>query len=162
MTLTKQNDEFKFQDPGPLIDEDLELVLTKTVPGNPERNWVPAYHFRLQLTGTAQQIGSLDLRIGNTEHLIQYGGHLGYNVDSAYRGHAFAARACQLILPLARAHGMSTLWITCNPDNFASARTAERAGAEFVEIVDLPEDNDMYQAGERQKSRYRLSLNSGL
>jgi hypothetical protein len=26
----------------------------------------------------------------------------------------------------------------------------------LVEIVDLPEDNDMYQKGERRKCRYRL------
>ena len=29
-------------------------------------------------------------------------------------------------------------------------------GAELVEIVDLPEDNDMYQKGERRKCRYLL------
>jgi hypothetical protein len=27
-----------------------------------------------------------------------------------------------------------------------------------VEIVDLPEETDMYQEGERQKCRYRLNL----
>jgi tagatose 1,6-diphosphate aldolase len=61
-----------------------------------------------------------------------------------------------LLLPLARSHGLMTIWITCNPDNFASRRTCELAGATLVEIVDLPEDNDMYQRGERQKCRYRL------
>jgi tagatose 1,6-diphosphate aldolase len=53
---------------------------------------------------------------------------------------------------------MPELWITCNPENIASRRTCEAAGADFVEIVDLPSDIDMYQEGERQKCRYRLKL----
>jgi tagatose 1,6-diphosphate aldolase len=41
-------------------------------------------------------------------------------------------------VPLAVRHGLSELWITCNPDNIASRRTCEAAGAELVEVVDLP------------------------
>ena len=62
------------------------------------------------------------------------------------------------MLPLARKHGFKTIWITCNPDNFASRRTCELLGAQMIEIVDLPEDNEMYQRGEHQKCRYRLDL----
>jgi tagatose 1,6-diphosphate aldolase len=46
---------------------------------------------------------------------------------------------CGLLLPLAARYGLTELWITCNPDNFASRRTYGVAGVEFVEIVDLPE-----------------------
>jgi tagatose 1,6-diphosphate aldolase len=53
---------------------------------------------------------------------------------------------------------MKTLWITCNPDNYASRRTCERLGAEMVEIVPLPSNNVLYQRGEREKCRYRLDL----
>ena len=87
-----------------------------------------------------------------------YGGHIGYGVLPRYRGHRYAARACKLLFPLARRHGLNPLWITCNPDNIASRRTCELAGGKLVEIVDLPEDIDMYQAGERQKCRYRFDL----
>ena len=61
-------------------------------------------------------------------------------------------------MPLARRHGLAELWITCNPENKASRRTCEFAGAELIEIVDLPPHTDMYQEGERQKCRYRLQL----
>ena len=37
----------------------------------------------------------------------------------------------RLLLPLARRHGLQTVWITCNPDNWASRRTCELAGAEL-------------------------------
>jgi hypothetical protein len=54
--------------------------------------------------------------------------------------------------------GSTVYKIDVHPDNIASRRTFELAGAKFVEIVDLPEDTDMYQEGERQKCRYRIDL----
>jgi predicted acetyltransferase len=149
---------FKFQDPTRLIDDDLELILVEKYPGDPTVGYVPAYRFKMVLVGQDKRIGSIELRVGNTEHVVMYGGHIGYGVDPEYKGHRYAARGCRLLLPLARSHGLKTLWITCNPDNIASRRTCEILGAELVEIVDLPEDTDMYQEGERQKCRYRLDL----
>ena len=149
---------FKFHDPGKLIDEDLELVLAENYPGNPVTGFVPAYKFKMRLAGQDKEIGRIDLRVGNTNHIVMYGGHIGYGVIPEYRGRRYAARAFRLLLPLARRHGLKTLWITCNPDNLASRGTCDLAGARLVEIVDLPEDTDMYQEGERQKCRYRLDL----
>ena len=149
---------FTFQDPGKLIDGELELVVEDKHPGDSDQNRVPAYKFKMTLVGDDKEIGHIDLRIGNTNHLVMYGGHIGYGVEPEHRGHHYAARAVKLLLPLARRHGMQTLWITCNPDNIASRRTCELAGAQFVEIVSLPEDTDMYLKGERQKCRYRLDL----
>ena len=149
---------FDFLDPGRLVDDDLELVLHEQYPGDPAIGYVPAYRFRMCRTGHADEIGQIELRVGSTHHIVMYGGHIAYGVNPDHRGHHYAARACRLLLPLARSHGLHTLWITCNPDNYASRRTCECAGATLVEIVDLPEDTDMYQEGERQKCRYRLDL----
>ena len=151
---------FEFQNPGTLIDEELELVLVEEYPGNPTIGYVPAYRFRMTLVGQDEEIGYIELRVGDTHHLAMYAGHIGYRVVPQYRGHRYAARSCRLLLPLARSHGLEMLWITCNPDNVASRRTCELAGAEFIEIVDLPEDTDMYQKGERRKCRYRLETSS--
>lgn len=150
--------EFSFHDPGKLINQDLELVLVARIPGDPAKNYVPAYKFQMRRAGQDEKIGSIELRVGNTKHIVMYGGHVGYRVFLKHRGRRYAARACRLLLPLARSHDLKTLWITCNPDNIASRRTCELAGAKFVEIVDLPQDTDMYQRGERQKCRYRLEL----
>jgi tagatose 1,6-diphosphate aldolase len=46
----------------------------------------------------------------------------------------------------------------CRPENSASRRTCEMVGAELADIVDLPEDHNMYQRGYRQVCRYRLTL----
>ena len=76
--------------------------------------------------------------------------------EGMYQG--FAERAARLLLPLARAHGQQTLWITCNPDNAASRRTCERLSASYVDVVPVPRDNALYSQGDREKCRYRLDL----
>jgi tagatose 1,6-diphosphate aldolase len=156
--MASESELFEFLDTGCLMDRDLELVLVGKDPGDPARGWIPAYRFTMRLVGSDEEIGRIELRVGDTEPLHRYAGHIGYGVLEAYRGHRYAARACRLLLPLARRHGMRTLWITCNPDNLASRRTCELLGASLVEIVDVPEDTDMHQRGERQKCRYRLDL----
>lgn len=149
---------FTFQNPGTLIDDDLELVLDDRYHGDPVREYVPAYRFKMMRTGRNREVGRIELRVGDSDHIVTYAGHIGYRVFPRYRGHHYAARSCRLLMPLARSHGLTVLWITANPDNYASRRTCELAGCTFVEIVDLPADTDMYQMGERQKCRYRLDL----
>jgi predicted acetyltransferase len=106
--------------------------------------------------GTGEELGGINLRVGSGEHIERYAGHIGYHVQPEYRGHRFAARSIGLLVPLARRHGFDIVWITCDPDNAASKRTAELAGAKFVEIVDVPETCIIYQAGHPRKCRYRL------
>ena len=148
----------KFQEPGRLVDHDLTLILTEKRPGNPVLDYAPAYRFKMMLTGQNVEMGAIDLRISNNHHIVMYAGHIGYSVYPAYRGHHYAARSVLLLLPLARSHDLNPLWITCNPDNYASRRSCELAGFELVEIVDLPPNTDMYLEGERQKCRYRRYL----
>src|SRR5438876_157919 len=102
--------------------------------GDPRRNRVPAYHFwmhlRPEFAPPLTIAGGLGLRIGSTPDLEMYLGNIGYNVYPPARGYHYAERSCRLLFPLATAHGMSTLWITCNPDNIASRKTCERLGGE--------------------------------
>ncbi len=136
----------------------IDVRVAKQQAADPARGWVPAYVFDILLAGTDSRVGSINLRVGDTPHLVKYGGHIGYGVDEAHRGHRYASQACRLIEPVARHHGMQTLWITVTPENLASRRTCELLGCEMVEIVELPEDTDMYQSGERRKCRYRWDL----
>ena len=149
---------FQFHDPGRLLDGDLELILIDRYPGDPDLSWAPSYRFVMTLAGQSTPLGRIDLRIGHTRHILMYAGHIGYEVVPAYRGHHYAARACRLLFPLARSHGLNPLWITCNPNNWPSRRTCELAGGKLVEIIDLPQDTDMYRKGERRKCRYRIDL----
>jgi len=141
-----------------LIDNDLELIIVEHYPGNPTIGFAPAYRFKMVNSHDGRELGRIDLRIGESDDLRMYSGHIGYRVHAQHRGHRYASRAVRLLYPLARHHGIDVLWITCNPDNYASRRSCELAGLEFVEIVDLPPENDMFKRGERQKCRYRLQL----
>ncbi len=131
------------------------------------------YYFWMQLNGGRQSLtdralgksfppvpmaGTLSLRLADTEQINLYAGHIGYGVFQPARGYHYAERAVRLIIPLAKAHGMDHLIITCNPDNLPSRRTCERLGAQLLGTIDIPESNTLYARGERQKCRYRLTL----
>lgn len=150
---------FNFYNPGKLIDRDLELVLVKqAIPKFDATVEVPTYCFEMR-TRSKQKVGRINFRVGSTEDLVMYAGNIGYRVNLQYRGNRYAARSCQLLFPLAKQYAPD-LWITCNPENTASRRTCEIAGGKFIEIVDLPPDNDQYLDGDRQKCRYRFDLRS--
>ena len=130
-------------------------------PGEARRENIPSYHFWMKLTGPDAPVkiaGGIGLRIGNTSNIKNYIGHIGYNVYPPARGHHLAERACRLLFPLARRHGLKTLWITCNPENQASRRTCLRLGATLVNTLPVPPDNELYSRGEVEKCRYRIEL----
>lgn len=143
-----------FIDTAFLKNDEIQLILEKTVDGNEEKGWVPAYHFAIcNLEGI--KMGVCDLRIGHNDNLY-YGGNIGYSIDEEYRGHHYAGKACLLLFELAKMHQLEYVIITCNPDNYASRKTCEYAGGKLLEIVELPEDNDMRQKGETEKCMFKF------
>ena len=145
-----------FYDTSDLFDGEIMLRLRKANEAIPEKRWLPAYYFDICLTdGT--KIGQCDLRIGQNDKTY-IGGNIGYGIDEAYRGHRYAAKACLLLFRQARKHGMTYLYITCDPDNAASARTCELAGGEYMETALIPEDNEMYEEGKREAMVFRFGL----
>ena len=114
----------------------------------------PAYHFWMHITDNAELAiaGGINLRIGNQYDLLMYNGQVGYHVYPPARGRHYAERACRLLFPLAIRHAINPLWITCNPDNFASRRTCERLGGKLVEIVPVPPDHSLYARGNRKNA----------
>jgi predicted acetyltransferase len=118
---------------------------------------VPTYFFRMMSVAHGDELGTINLRIGSNAHLERYAGHIGYGVHPRHRGHHYAARSVTLLLPLARKHALDPVWITCDPENQASRRSLELAGAEFVEIVDVPMDCAIRKyGGKLRKCRFRL------
>lgn len=139
-----------------LKTEEIILKLDHTCEADPERDWAPAYYFDICLPD-GPAIGRCDLRIGHSAKLY-VGGNIGYGIDEPYRGHRYAAKACRLLFGLAKRHGLDYVIITCQPDNAASARTCEIAGGRFLEVVDIPEDNEMYAEGKRKVRVYRFEI----
>lgn len=141
-------------DPGVLRDGDLGLRLVEYAI-HPYYD-VPTYYFRLVTMPAGAVVGRINLRAASNLHIEQYGGHIGCDVEPQHRGHRYAARSVRLLIPLARRLGIDPLWITCDPENVASRRSIEIAGAEFIEIVDVPPDCGIYKSGHPRKCRYRL------
>ncbi len=140
-----------------LKNDEIELRLERTLPGDPAKGWVPSYKFDI-CSPQGEKMGFCDLRVGYSRNLY-YAGNIGYTVYEGFRGRHYAAKACLLLFELAKKHGMEEVFITCNPDNIASARTCERVGGELLETVELPMDNPMrVENGETHKRIYRVRL----
>lgn len=152
---SEMKSELTFVDSVDLIDGGLRLLLKERYPGDPDKGWAPAYRFTISVSH--EPVGTIELRLGATDFMVQFGGQVGYEIEPNHRGHRFAARAIRLLPQLAQRHGFRFLWITCDPENGASRRSLEIAGAELIEIVDLPQDCEMYEEGHRRRCRYRLT-----
>jgi len=134
------------------------LRLRKVTEADPSRGWVPAEHYDILAGG--EIVGTIQLRLGNTEYMRMYGGHVGYGIDPQHRGNGYASSALKELLPIARRHGFPEIWITCRPDNVASWRTLEKVGASYEGTVDVPSDSDLHARGDLQMRRYRLGTGS--
>jgi predicted acetyltransferase len=144
-------------DPGELSNASVSLSLRERSPEDPERGWVPEYHFTVVGQASGEPVGLLRLRVGTNESIERYAGHVGYAIAASHRGNRYAAHAVEAVLPLASRLSAGPLWITCDPDNLASRRTCEIVGATYVETVRIPESHPMYAEGVRYRARYRLT-----
>lgn len=138
----------------PLHDDELTLELASVRPHAVHK--VLTYYFRMIHRDSKDELGGINLRVASTPHIELYAGHIGFGVHPASRGHRYAARATRLLIPLARELQLNPLWITCDPENIASRRSCELAGAEFIEMVDVPTTCIIHRDGHPKKCRYRL------
>jgi RimJ/RimL family protein N-acetyltransferase len=116
---------------------------------------VPARFYRM-MNPAGEHIGNINLRLQSTPHVVRYAGHIGYDVHPEHRGHHYAAQAVRLLIPVAQQHRIDPVWITCDPENTASRRSCELAGAEYVETVAVLARNAIFLPGHPRKCRYRL------
>jgi RimJ/RimL family protein N-acetyltransferase len=135
-----------FVDVPAMTDGNIEVVCVEKKEGIPEKKRVPGYEFDIRIQG--KRIGGVNFRVGYNENLY-YSGHIGYAVDKKYRGNRYAEKACRLIVPVIRAHGMDRVIITNNHTNIASKKTCENLGAKFIRLAPLPEWHDLYGEGQK-------------
>jgi predicted acetyltransferase len=122
--------------------------------GDPERGLVPFYHYRIFVA--EMDVGHINFRVGDTEHVRLCAGHIGYGVFESFRGHGYALQACRALAPFVREVSPEVI-ITANPDNHASLRTIERLGAQFLDEIPVAEHDPHYAHGARMKRRYLWS-----
>jgi len=151
---------FTFKNITFLTDGDLELVIDRMVSADLEQFRAPAYYFKIKKKGLPYEIGKIEIRVGHNEHTF-YAGNIGYEIYPPYRGHHYAAKACQIIKRIAELHEIEYLYISCLPDNIASNKTCLFLESKFLGTFLIPFHHEMYLMGIRQTNIYKWMINSG-
>lgn len=133
--------------------DEISLELLETDPGGGPI--LPFYYWNICVDG--KPVGKISLRIGENFHSY-YNGNVGYEVDEAYRGRHYAQKACRMILPAARAHGMERLIFACAESNVASYKTIQSLGAVLLEIAQVPQEYFAWREGMERQRIYSLEL----
>ena len=139
--------------PTTLCADEVRLRFIEIVPADPTRGLVPYYHFRI-VTQDGSDVGHINFRIGENEHIRLCAGHIGFEIIAAKRGRRYALQACRALAPFVRLV-CGTVTLTCDPENLSSKRTIEHLGAEFVDEVAVPISDPHYVRGSRTKLRFR-------
>lgn len=84
-----------------------------------------------------QPVGMVKLRYFLTDALRVGGGHLGYAIAPAHRGHGYAAVMVDAIKPVAAQKGIDELLVTIHNDNPASIRTAMKCGGKIERVSEV-------------------------
>ncbi len=90
--------------------------------------YVPADIYFLIKDGDKRLIGAIDIRHELNEHLVKYGGNIGYGVRPSERQKGYATIMLALALEKCKEMEMTKVLITCFKDNVASARTMIKNG----------------------------------
>jgi predicted acetyltransferase len=130
--------------PCPLSDGAIELRLIRVLgPHNVEARPVAQrflshaleYRFAIHRLKDGLRVGRIHLRMTSDAAIVDVLGHAGYAVDEPHRRNGYATRAVRLIVDLARANGVTPLWVHIEPQNTASRRTVERVGFQLVDVI---------------------------
>lgn len=78
-----------------------------------------------------EYLGRLAIRHRLTEHLLEIGGHIGYDVRPTARRRGHATAMLRAALPVAAGLGIEKALVTCDTDNVASRKVIESAGGVF-------------------------------
>ena len=115
----------------------------------------PTYVFAVCLGG--EKIGEVSLRVGYGEWAY-FAGQVNCDINAHHRGKGYATRACRLMVPVAKAHGMEKLLIASVHGNAAAKRVCEKLGAKFLRTVLLPEWMPLYRDGGRYVDVFEWAL----
>lgn len=123
----------------------------------PENGDLPFYWWDIVLKSENKAVGKISLRLGESYHSY-YNGNIGYEIDEEYRGHHYAFLACQMVLEIAKKHGLKKLTLACDYDNAASYKTIERLGGVLLEEVVPPTDYLYFFEGMEKQKIYELKI----
>lgn len=117
---------------------------------------LPYYWYEICLGNLA--IGKISLRLGYND-ITMVNGHVGYEINEAYRGHNYGYYALELIKSLAMDHGFRYLIVTATVDNFQSQKIIMRAGGKLIySDYKVPKTHILYVLGKPKMNIYEITL----
>lgn len=105
------------------IEEWLEWVDKNENDETCANDFVPNSQFITIRKSDNRLVGMVDVRHKLNEHLLNFGGHIGYSVRKSERGKGYGKEQLRLALLEAKKLKINEVLITCNKDNFASRNT---------------------------------------
>lgn len=120
---------------------------------NDER--VPADTYYLVRESDNRIVGMLNLRRVLNEHLIRYGGHIGYGIRPTERRQGYNLVNLYLGLLRCQELGLEEVILDCNDDNVGSYRTMERLGGIMTNTYYDEEDQCLVR-------RYVINVNQAI
>lgn len=100
---------------------------------------VPASTYLGIRTSDHKVVGMIDIRHRLNDHLLNFGGHIGYSVRKSERCKGYATKMLILALEECKKLHIDKVLITCDKDNLASSKTILRQGGVLENEV-LEED----------------------
>ncbi len=97
-------------------------------------------------------VGRVSVRFQLNEYLATFGGHIGYAVIEEHRRKGYATEMLRQALQLETVNGVSSVLLTCDDDNVASAAVIERCGG-ILESVGPDENGVLFRRYWVQSSR---------
>lgn len=145
------------------IEEDVDRFLAEQVDREakgpliilPDGSTVPRLPGYRQWMWDGEFCGAISFRWqpGSTDLPPYCLGHIGYSVVPWKRGRGYATTALQLLLPQARAEGLSFVELTTEAGNIASQRVIEVNGGELIDRF-----RDSAAHGGAERLRFRIML----
>ena len=96
-------------------------------------------------------VGMIQFRHTLNDHLLQYGGHIGYSVRPDERRKGYAKRMLRDCLAYCKQKGLEKVLITCKVENEASRRTIIACGGVY-------ENTTYYAADDVHFQRYWVAV----
>lgn len=141
-----------------LTDQEIDLQETMSFVRHDHNQSFTTILYNIYLHDKPLVVGKIELRISRQQELF-YEGNIGYHVYSFYQGNHYAYKACRLLFKVAaKKYHMSSLIITCNPENIASLKTIERLNGQLIGEYLVPKDHWLRKQGDIIKRVYRCKL----
>jgi predicted acetyltransferase len=125
------------------FDEWYELLCSNAKGETLMDGFVPATLYMAFSKEDMRLVGMIHIRHYLNNHLLNYGGNIGYSIRKSERQKGYAAEMLGLALEKCKELKLEKVLITCNKNNIASAKTMLKNGAQLEN--EILKGNDVIQ-----------------